>query len=170
MMEWGDRGIHATDPPIRSGGLAVLRRFTAGWNSLDRVRCSNSSAVVTAIHAWQAITATAMAHRPEFHSIQLALTGTRMSEATTLSPEQQETRRQVRQYILENLMFSNDPTQLPDDASLLDRGIIDSTGVLEVVMFIEESFGVKVHDGDLLPENFDSVARIADFVTRLRSA
>lgn len=93
-----------------------------------------------------------------------------MSEATTLLPEQQETRRRVRQYILENLMFSDDPSQLPDDVSLLDRGIIDSTGVLEVVMFIEESFGVKVHDGDLLPENFDSVARIADFVARLRSA
>lgn len=93
-----------------------------------------------------------------------------MSEAAPLSPEQQETRRRVRQYILENLMFSDDPSQLPDDASLLDRGIIDSTGVLEVVMFIEESFGVKVHDGDLLPENFDSVARIADFVARLRSA
>lgn len=93
-----------------------------------------------------------------------------MSEATTLLPEQQETRRRVRQYILENLMFSDDPSQLPDDVSLLDRGIIDSTGVLEVVMFIEESFGVKVHDSDLLPENFDSVARIADFVARLRAA
>ena len=93
-----------------------------------------------------------------------------MSEAATLSPEQQETRRRVRQYILENLMFSDDPSQLPDDVSLLDRGIIDSTGVLEVVMFIEESFGVKVQDSDLLPDNFDSVARIADFVVRLRSA
>ncbi|MFT3762459.1 MAG: acyl carrier protein [Pseudoxanthomonas sp.] len=93
-----------------------------------------------------------------------------MSEAATLSPEQQETRRQVRHYILENLMFSDDPSQLPDDASLLDRGIIDSTGVLEVVMFIEEAFEVKVRDSDLLPENFDSVARIADFVARLRAA
>ena len=82
----------------------------------------------------------------------------------------QAIRLQVRQYILENLMFSDDPSQLPDDVSLLDRGIIDSTGVLEVVMFIEEAFGVKVRDSDLLPENFDSVARIADFVVRLRSA
>jgi acyl carrier protein len=82
----------------------------------------------------------------------------------------QQTRQQIRQYILENLMFSNDTSQLPDDVSLLDRGIIDSTGVLEVVMFIEQTFGVKVRDSDLLPENFDSVAKIADFVTRLRAA
>lgn len=93
-----------------------------------------------------------------------------MSEATSLSPEHQQARQRIRRYILENLMFSDDPSQLPDDVSLLDRGIIDSTGVLEVVMFIEEAFGVKVRDSDLLPENFDSVARIADFVVRLRSA
>lgn len=93
-----------------------------------------------------------------------------MSEATIISPEHQQTRQQIRQYILENLMFIDDPSQLPDDVSLLDRGIIDSTGVLEVVMFIEEAFGVKVRDSDLLPENFDSVARIADFVVRLRTA
>ncbi len=93
-----------------------------------------------------------------------------MSEATSISPEHQQTRQRIRQYILENLMFSDDPSQLPDDVSLLDRGIIDSTGVLEVVMFIEEAFGMKVRDSDLLPENFDSVARIADFVARLRAA
>lgn len=78
-------------------------------------------------------------------------------------------RDRVRGYILENLMFSDDASQLPDDASLLDRGIIDSTGVLEVVMFLEDGFGVKVRDSDLLPENFDSVARISDFVARMRA-
>ena len=93
-----------------------------------------------------------------------------MSATASLSPELQQTRQQVRQYILENLMFSDDASQLPDEVSLLDRGIIDSTGVLEVVMFIEETFAVKVRDSDLLPENFDSVARIADFIARIRSA
>lgn len=93
-----------------------------------------------------------------------------MPEATHIPPELQQARHRIRQYILENLMFSDDPSQLPDDVSLLDRGIIDSTGVLEVVMFIEEAFGMKVRDSDLLPENFDSVARIADFVARLRAA
>ena len=57
-----------------------------------------------------------------------------MSEAISISPERQQARQRIRQYILENLMFSDDPSQLPDDVSLLDRGIIDSTGVLEVVI------------------------------------
>jgi acyl carrier protein len=76
-------------------------------------------------------------------------------------------RAPIRTYILENLLFSSDPSKLDDDVSLLDRGIIDSTGVLEIVMFLEDEFAVKVHDRDLLPENFDSVDRIVAFVERM---
>ena len=75
-------------------------------------------------------------------------------------------RGKVRAYILENLLFTNDASQLDDDASLLERGIIDSTGVLEIVMFLEEQFGIKVKDSDMLPENFDMVDSIARFVSR----
>jgi acyl carrier protein len=75
-------------------------------------------------------------------------------------------RGKVRAYILENLLFTNDASQLEDDASLLERGIIDSTGVLEIVMFLEEEFGIKVRDSDMLPENFDKVDSIARFVAR----
>lgn len=75
-------------------------------------------------------------------------------------------RGKVRAYILENLLFTSDASQLDDDASLLERGIIDSTGVLEIVMFLEEEFGIKVKDGDMLPENFDKVESIARFVGR----
>ncbi len=78
-------------------------------------------------------------------------------------------RNSIRGYILENLMFSDNASELPDDVSLLDRGIIDSTGVLEIVMFLEEQFAVKVQDKDLLPDNFDSVDRIAAFVGRLKA-
>lgn len=77
---------------------------------------------------------------------------------------------QIRSYILENLLFSDDASQLPDDLSLLDNGIVDSTGVLEIVMYIEETFAVKVHDRDLLPENFDSVRKIATFVKGLQTS
>jgi acyl carrier protein len=59
-----------------------------------------------------------------------------------------------------------DPSALDDEMSLLDSGIIDSTGVLEVVQFIEEQFGIQVKDEELLPENLDSVGRIARFVER----
>lgn len=57
-------------------------------------------------------------------------------------------------------------TPLSDDESLLDRGIIDSTGVLEVVGFIEAEFGITVLDEEMLPDNLDSIARIAAYVRR----
>ena len=75
-------------------------------------------------------------------------------------------RDKVRGYILQNLLFTDDASQLPDDVSLLERGIIDSTGVLEIVMYLEETFGIKVKDSDMLPENFDRVDSIARFVSR----
>ena len=79
-------------------------------------------------------------------------------------------RERIRAYILENLLFTTDASQLDDEASLLERGIIDSTGVLEIVMFLEETFGIKVRDSDMLPENFDKVDSIARFVARSMAA
>ena len=80
-----------------------------------------------------------------------------------------QTREKVRGYILENLMFSSNDGDLADGASLLDRGIIDSTGVLEIVLYLEEEFQVKVKDSDMLPANFDSVDNIVGFVSRLQA-
>lgn len=71
----------------------------------------------------------------------------------------------VRDYIRQNFLFGSDQ-KLGDQDSLLDRGIIDSTGAMELVTFIESEFGVEVSDQDLVPENLDSVAAIAAFVTR----
>lgn len=59
---------------------------------------------------------------------------------------------------------------LSDEASLLDQGVIDSTGVLEVVGFLEETFGVQVADEDMVPDNLDSISRIAAYVERKRRA
>ncbi|HQW10447.1 MAG TPA: acyl carrier protein [Steroidobacteraceae bacterium] len=73
---------------------------------------------------------------------------------------------QVRQYILENFLFSTDTSLLGLDESFLERGLIDSTGMLEVILFLEESFGVKVGDNEMVPENLDSVNRIAAFLER----
>lgn len=85
-----------------------------------------------------------------------------------MSADRATIEKQIHHYLLENLMFTSDESQLPVDASLLDEGIIDSTGVLEVVMFLEERFGVHVRDDQMLPENFDSVTAITDFVGRLQ--
>ena len=73
---------------------------------------------------------------------------------------------QVRQYILENFLFSTDTSLLGLDESFLERGLIDSTGMLEVILVLEESFGVKVGDNEMVPENLDSVNRIAAFLER----
>ena len=73
---------------------------------------------------------------------------------------------QVRDFILENYLFTNDASALGPDESLLDRGIVDSTGMLEIIMFIEDELGVQVEDEEMIPENLDSVNRIAAFVGR----
>jgi acyl carrier protein len=75
---------------------------------------------------------------------------------------------QVRGYILENLLFSSDAAELPNDASLLERGVIDSTGVLEIILFLEGEFGIQVKASEMLPENFDSVNNMVRFVCRLQ--
>lgn len=76
----------------------------------------------------------------------------------------------IRRFILENYLFTEDPAQLGLDDSLLGRGIVDSTGMLEIILFIEEQLGVKVADTEMVPENLDSVNRIAAFVTSKRKA
>ncbi len=70
----------------------------------------------------------------------------------------------VRKYILETYLFTDDASALADDDSFLDKGIIDSTGILELVMFLEEQFGVAVADEELLPENLDSVNNLVQFI------
>lgn len=76
-------------------------------------------------------------------------------------------RRQVRDYVATNF-YVRDLETLRDNSSLLDQGIIDSTGVLEVVGFVEDTFAIQVEDDDLRPENFDSIDRIASFIARKR--
>lgn len=93
-----------------------------------------------------------------------------MGQQQSLPIEPAKIEHAVRQYILENLMFSDDVSKLPLDMSLLDSGTIDSNAVLEIVMFLEESYGVQVKDSQMLPENFDSVAKISAFVQRLLAA
>lgn len=73
---------------------------------------------------------------------------------------------QVRAYVVDHFLFGQGGEKLGSEDSFLEKGLIDSTGVLEVVMFLEERFGIKVQDEELVPENLDSVGRIARFVER----
>ncbi len=75
-------------------------------------------------------------------------------------------RRQIHEYIEVNFLFDGGPTDLDDAASLVEQGIVDDTGVLELALFVEESWGLTVDPRDLLPENFDSVNALASYVVR----
>lgn len=74
----------------------------------------------------------------------------------------------IRRYILENFLFSDDHATLPDDASFLELGIIDSVGALEIALFLEQTFGFAVKENEMLPENLDSVDRLVRFVESRR--
>lgn len=72
---------------------------------------------------------------------------------------------QIRSFLVSNFYVS-DVKALLDDGSLLDQGIVDSTGVLEIIGFIEETFGITVEDSELLPENLDSIQGIEQYIIR----
>ncbi len=79
-------------------------------------------------------------------------------------------KQKLRQYILENFLFSDNPDDLGDDDSFMEKEIIDSTGVLEVIEFLEEEAGIQVEDEEMIPENLDSVNRIVQFVEAKQQA
>jgi len=76
-----------------------------------------------------------------------------------------EYKQTVKAFIVENFLFGSD-NGLKNDTSFLGEGIIDSTGVLELVQFIEETYGISVEDEELIPENFDSIDNIAAYLER----
>jgi acyl carrier protein len=71
---------------------------------------------------------------------------------------------QIRDYIAKNLLFSNEGFKYPDTASFLEEGIVDSQGVMELLLFVEDTFGISVEDQEITPDNFDSVSRLAEFI------
>jgi acyl carrier protein len=73
---------------------------------------------------------------------------------------------EIREFIINNFLFGEGGDKLKDDESFLDSGIVDSTGVLELVGFLEERFKIAVDSNELLPENLDSVERVSAFVQR----
>jgi len=75
-------------------------------------------------------------------------------------------RSEIRQFVLDDLLMGDTASMLDDGESFLETGTIDSVGVLEVVMFLEHTFQLKVQDRELVPENLDSVNRLVQFVMR----
>lgn len=79
-----------------------------------------------------------------------------------------EIAQQIRTYIVENFLFGDDQG-LSNSQSLLEAGVVDSTGVIEIVTFLEETFGVEVADDELVPENLDTIDNIATFTQRKKA-
>lgn len=69
----------------------------------------------------------------------------------------------IRTFIIENYLFGDDEG-LEDSTSFLDEGIIDSTGILELIDFISEEFSITVEDEELIPENLDSIQNVTAFI------
>ena len=78
-------------------------------------------------------------------------------------------RRTVRNFIEQTFLLGSE-TPLEDSASLLQTQVVDSTGFLEIVSFIETTFGVKVGDDEMVPENLETIANIDEFVRRKLAA
>ena len=69
----------------------------------------------------------------------------------------------IRQFIIENFLFG-EGNNLKEETSFLESGVIDSTGILELVSYLEETFGISVEDEELVPENLDSIANVVAYL------
>jgi acyl carrier protein len=72
----------------------------------------------------------------------------------------------VRYFVIENFLFGQGGDSLSDEDSFLEKGIIDSTGVLELVAFLEDKYGIKIEDDELIPDNLDSISHLTRFIDR----
>ena len=76
----------------------------------------------------------------------------------------------LRALILEDYLFTDDESALTDDMSFLQEGILDSMGILEIIMFLEERFQVSVAEDEMIPQNLDSINNILGYIERKRKA
>ena len=81
-----------------------------------------------------------------------------------------ESERRIRDYVTTELLYDRDASALGNDDSLLGPGLLDSVGILRLVSWLEEEFGIRIPDEDVVPENVESVRRLADLVERRRQA
>ncbi len=80
-----------------------------------------------------------------------------------------ETKGEIRNFIIENFFYGQDDNTLDDNTSFLQNGIIDSTGVLELVSFLQEKYTIHVADDELIPDNLDSLSKVDAFIKKKRS-
>lgn len=77
-----------------------------------------------------------------------------------------EVQKSITEFVKSNFLMSSNMVKFSNDDSFMEKGIIDSTGVLEMVAFIQQTFGININDDDLIPENLDSVNNITAFIRK----
>lgn len=102
--------------------------------------------------------------RRPYNSDQMTLCGLKKKWNLRWGLSVMNIKAEIRKYIIENFLYGSDDNTLSDDVSFLENGIIDSTGVLELVSFVQETFGIKVKDEELIPNNFDSLSKLEAFI------
>ncbi|MEE3325760.1 MAG: acyl carrier protein [Myxococcota bacterium] len=75
-----------------------------------------------------------------------------------------DTQKQIRDFVVENLLLGEEEKDFLDSQSFLESGLIDSTGILEIIAFLEEEYEITIKDEEMVPENLDSVERIVSFL------
>lgn len=73
---------------------------------------------------------------------------------------------QVRQYVMDNFLMGSAPPALGDDESFMGSHVVDSVGVLELIAFLEQTFGIKVEDDEMVPDNLDSLNGVGRYLER----
>ena len=80
--------------------------------------------------------------------------------------DENEIRKRIHEYMLETFFFGDEAEEFSIEDSFLDTGLIDSTGILELIQFLEETFDFEVEDEEMIPENLDSIRRATAYVGR----
>ncbi len=81
----------------------------------------------------------------------------------------EDIKAKIRFFIAESILYSGKEYPYMDDSSFLENGIVDSMNIMEIVMFTENQFGIHIDDEDIVPDNFDSIERLAQFVKRKKN-
>ena len=92
-----------------------------------------------------------------------------MSEILKSNLTKEDIVTNIKDFIVQNFMFGNDSESINPDDSFMENGIIDSTGILELIEYSEETFGISIDDSELIPENLDSLNNISNFILLKRS-
>lgn len=76
----------------------------------------------------------------------------------------------LRTYVLENFLFSDDASLLNNSDSFMETGILDSSGIVDIILFVQEEFGIRIPNEDAIPENLDSIDQLLAYITTKTSA